>query len=64
MATQTNLLSIRRLRFEAGTYGHAMPCDWVKLLLNGGAIGKFSGPVFVFAQGSNMPISRGSPPTP
>jgi len=64
MATQTNLLSIRRLRYEAGTYGHAMSCDWVKLLLIGGTTGKFSGPIFVFAQGSSMPISGGSPPIP
>ncbi len=64
MATQTNLLSIRRLRYGSGTYSHAVPCNWVKLSINGGAFGKFSGPIFVFAQGSSMPISRGSPPIP
>jgi hypothetical protein len=64
MATRFNLLSIRCLRYESGTNGHAMPFDRVKLLINGGAASNFSGPIFVFAQGRSMPISRGSPPIP
>jgi hypothetical protein len=64
MATRFNLLSICRLRYESGTNGHAMPFDWVKLCINGGASNNFSGPIFVFAQGRSMPITRGSPPIP
>ena len=64
MATRFNLLSIRCLRYESGTNGHAMPFNWVKLRINGGVSNNFSGPIFVFAQGRSMPISRGSPPIP
>ena len=64
MATRFNLHSIRRLRYESGTNGHAIPFDWVKLCINGGVSNNFSGPIFVFAQGRSMPISRGSPPIP
>ena len=64
MATRFDLLSICRLRYESGTTGHAMPLDWVKLCINGVVSNNFSGPIFVFAQGRSMPISRGSPPIP
>ena len=64
MATQTKLLSITRLRSNSACYGHAMPFDLVKLCIMGGTSNNFSGPIFVFAQGRSMPISRGSPPIP
>jgi hypothetical protein len=64
MATQTKLLSITRLRNDSALYGHAMPFDLVKLCIMGGNCNKFSGPIFVFARGRSMPISRGSPPIP
>ena len=64
MATRFNLLSIRCLRYKSGTNGRAMPFDWVKLRINGGISNDFSGPIFVFAQGRSMPISRVSPPIP
>jgi hypothetical protein len=64
MATQTQLLSTTRLRPTVARYGHAMPFDLVKLCIMGGTANNFSGPIFVFAQGRSMPISRGSPPIP
>jgi hypothetical protein len=64
MATQINLLSIGCLRNESGYYGHAMLFDRVKLCINGGTSNNFSGPIFVFANGISLPISRGSPPIP
>jgi hypothetical protein len=64
MATRTNWLSISSLRNESTYYGHAMLFDLVKLCILGGASQNFSGPIFVFAQGRSMPISRGSPPIP
>ena len=64
MATRFNLLSIYRLRNESGINGRAMPFDCVKLCINGGAFNNCSGPIFVFAQGRSLPISRGSPPIP
>lgn len=60
MATRTNLLT--RLRNDSALCGHAMPFGLVKLNID--AIGKISGPIYVFAQGLSMPISRGSPPIP
>jgi hypothetical protein len=64
MAERTKWLSMSRLRNESAYYGHAMPFDLVKLCINGGTSNNFSGPIFVFAQGRSMPISRGSPPIP
>jgi hypothetical protein len=64
MATQTKLLSATRLRPDIVRYGHAVPIDLVKLCIMGGTANNFSGPIFVFAQGRSMPISRGSPPIP
>ena len=64
MAIQTKLLSATRLRPNVARYGHAMPFDLVKLCIMGGTANNFSGPIFVFAQGRRMPISRGSPPIP
>ena len=64
MATQTKLLSTTRLRPDIARYGHAMPFDLVKLCIMGGTTNNCSGPIFVFAQGRSMPISRGSPPIP
>jgi hypothetical protein len=64
MATQTKLLSATRLRPNVTRYGHAMPFELVKLCIMGGTANNFSGPIFVFAQGRSMPISRGSPPIP
>ncbi len=64
MATQTKLLSITRLRNDSALYGHAMPFDLVELCIMDGTCNKFSGPVFVFARGRIVPISRGSPPIP
>ena len=64
MATRINLLSISCLRNESGYNSHAMPFDRVKLCIMGGTSNNFSGPIFVFAQGRSMPISRGSPPIP
>ena len=64
MATQTKLFSITRLRNNSTCYGHAMPFDLVKLCIMGGTSNNLSGPIFVFAQGRSMPISRGSPPIP
>ena len=64
MATQTKLLSVTRLRPDIARYGYAMPINLVKLCIMGGTANNFSGPIFVFAQGRSMPISRGSPPIP
>jgi hypothetical protein len=64
MATRTTWLSISCLRNESAYYGHAMPFDLVKLCIMGGTLNNVSGPIFVFAQGRSMPISRGSPPIP
>jgi len=64
MASQTKWLSITRLRNDSALYGHAMPFELVKLCITGGTRNNFSGPIFVFAQGRSMPISRGSPPIP
>ena len=64
MVTQTKLLSATRLRPNVARYGHALPFDLVKLCIMGGTANNFSGPIFVFAQGRSMPISRGSPPIP
>jgi hypothetical protein len=61
MASRTNLLSITRLRNDSAYYGHAMPCGLVKPIID--VTEKNSGPIFVFAQGRIVPISRGSPPT-
>ncbi len=62
MASETKLLSITRLRNDSAYCGHAVPCDLVKPIIE--ATGIISGPLFVFAQGRIVPISRGSPPTP
>ncbi len=62
MASENKLLSITRLRNDSAYCGHAMPCGLVKLFIED--TGKFSGPLFVFAQSRIVPISRGSPPTP
>ena len=62
MASETKLLSITRLRIDSAYCGHAMPFDLVQPIIE--AAGKISGPLFVFAQGRIVPISRGSPPTP
>ena len=64
MATQTKWLSINCLRNESAYNSHATPFDLVKLCIMGGTSNNFSGPIFVFAQGRSMPISRGSPPIP
>jgi hypothetical protein len=64
MATRTNLISISSLRNESTYYGHAMLFNRFKLCIMGGTSHNFSGPIFVFAQGRSMPISRGSPPIP
>ena len=64
MATRTNLLSMSWLHNEFAYYGHAMLFDRVKLCTNGGTSNNFSGPIFVFANGLSLPISRGSPPIP
>jgi hypothetical protein len=63
MATRINLLSITRLRNDSALCGHAMPFFGL-VKLNIDVIGKISGPIYVFAQGLSMPISRGSPPIP
>jgi hypothetical protein len=62
MASQTKLLSISRLRYDSAFYDHAMPFDLVKVCIMGGTLNNFSGPIFVFARGRIVPISRGSPP--
>ncbi len=62
MASRTNWLSISRLRYDSAFNGHAMPFDLVKVCIMGGTLNNFSGPIFVFAQGRSVPISRGSPP--
>ena len=64
MATQTKWLSMNSLRNKFAYYCHATPFDLVKLCIMGGTSNNFSGPIFVFAQGRSMPISRGSPPIP
>jgi hypothetical protein len=64
MATRTNLFSISSLRNEAAAYGHAMLRDQVKLWFTGGTSNNCSGPILVFANGTSLPISRGSPPIP
>jgi hypothetical protein len=64
MATQPKLLSVSYWRNESASYRHAMPFERVKLCITGGTRNNFSGPIFVFAQGRSMPISRGSPPIP
>jgi hypothetical protein len=64
MATRTKWLSINCLRNESAYNGHATSFDLVKLWITGGTSNNFSGPIFVFAQGRSMPISRGSPPIP
>ncbi len=62
MASKTKLLSIVRLRNDSAFYGYATPCGLVKLSID--VTGNFSAPIFVFAQGRSVPISRGSPPIP
>jgi len=62
MASQTRWHSISRLRYDSAFYGYAMPFDLVKVCNMGGTLNNFSGPIFVFAQGRSVPISRGSPP--
>ena len=62
MASETKMLSIMRLRNDSAFYGHAAPFGLVKLSID--VTGNFSAPIFVFAQGRSVPISRGSPPIP
>ncbi len=64
MVTEIRLLNTSCLRNDSALYGHAMPFGLVKLCITGGTFRKFSGPIFVFAQGRSLPISRGSPPIP
>lgn len=61
MATNHACLSYTRLRDDSIRCGHAMPFT---LLLSGiGTRAKIqTAPVFIFAQGNSVPISRGSPP--
>jgi hypothetical protein len=65
MANCSLWLSATRMRGfnTTSAYGHAMPSfGLVKVRVNG-VYGLQAGPICVFAQGSSVPISRGSPPT-
>jgi hypothetical protein len=61
MATNHACLSYARLRADSICCGHAMSFT---LLLSGITTGakNHTGPVFIFADGSSVPILRGSPP--
>jgi hypothetical protein len=53
---------LARLRDNIADYSHAMPVGPGKLSISGG-IATCNVPLFIFAQGCSVPISRGSPPT-
>jgi hypothetical protein len=67
MASMTNqaqwlcVAYLARLRDEIAN-GHAMPINPGKLCIGGGSE-VCASPLFDFAQGCSVPISRGSPPT-
>jgi len=64
MANRTQWLDVGRLRDNIAGNGHAMPIGLGKLF-NSGVVGEkyCVSPLFAFTQGSNVPISMGSPPT-
>ncbi len=75
MATGQKWFNTVRLRDAFGAYGHAMPSRLVEQhsiisrasnVARGAAshlrLKHLNGPVFIFAQGRSVPISRGSPP--
>ena len=62
MVTGQKWFNTVRLRDAFGAYGHAMPSSLVKQHCIIGWASNLNGPVFIFAQGRSVPISRGSPP--
>jgi len=62
MATGQQWFSNVRQRDAFGAYGLAMPSSLVKQHCITGWARNLNGPVFTFAQGRSVPISRGSPP--
>ena len=62
MVTGQKWFNSVHLRDAFGAYGHAMPSSRVKQNCNAGWASNLNGPVFIFAQGRSVPISRGSPP--
>lgn len=62
MSNRAQWLCATRLRDKIANHGHAMPIGLEKLCISGGT-GSCNAPIFVFAQGRSVPISRGSPPT-
>jgi hypothetical protein len=64
MANRTQWLDVARLRDNIAGNGHAMPIGLGKLFNSGVVREKYCvSPIFAFAQGSNVPISMGYPPT-
>ena len=62
MANQTRMLGLTRLRYDSAHCGYVLPCSTVKLCIECAVLVNLAGPIVFFAQGSSMPISRGSPP--
>ena len=64
MATRTQWLNVACLGDNIAGNGHAMPIS-LGMLFNSGVVGARYrvSPIFTFAQGCNVPISMGSPPT-
>jgi hypothetical protein len=62
MATGQQWFNTVRLRDAFGAYCHAMPSSLVEQHSITGWASNLNGPVFIFAQGRSVPISRGSPP--
>ena len=62
MATGQKWFNTVRLRDAFGAYGHAMPSHLVEQHCITGWASNLNGPVYIFAQGRSVPISRGSPP--
>ena len=62
MVTGQTWFNTVRLRDAFGAYGHAMPSRLVEQRSIISWASNLNGPVFIFAQGRSVPISRGSPP--
>ena len=62
MANQTRMPGLTRLRYDSALRGYVLPCSTVKLCIKCAVHINLAGPIVFFAQGSSMPISRGSPP--
>ena len=62
METGQKWFNTVRLRDAFGAYGLAMPSSLVKQHCIISWANNLNGPVYIFAQGRSVPISRGSPP--